>query len=84
MRLYPRLTNTKTDGACNIVNDVPTKPDFSFTYTPTPTTLFRYSALTFNGHYIHLSADYARSEGYEGVEHIYHQCMYVDSAFQRD
>jgi len=40
------------------------KADFSFTYLPTPTTLFRFSALTFNGHYIHLSKEYAQSEGY--------------------
>ncbi|KAH7921738.1 hypothetical protein BV22DRAFT_1095929 [Leucogyrophana mollusca] len=40
-------------------------PDFAFKYTPTPTTLFRFSALTFNGHYIHLDKDYAQqSEGY--------------------
>ncbi|EPQ58273.1 Thioesterase/thiol ester dehydrase-isomerase [Gloeophyllum trabeum ATCC 11539] len=38
---------------------------FSFTYTPSPTTLFRFSALTFNGHYIHLDKDYAQQrEGY--------------------
>ncbi|KIP09564.1 hypothetical protein PHLGIDRAFT_28924 [Phlebiopsis gigantea 11061_1 CR5-6] len=39
-------------------------PDFSFHYLPSPTTLFRFSALTFNGHYIHLDKDYANSEGY--------------------
>jgi len=33
-----------------------------------PTTLFRYSALTFNGHRIHYDADYARAvEGYGGL-----------------
>ncbi|EIM90072.1 uncharacterized protein STEHIDRAFT_108664 [Stereum hirsutum FP-91666 SS1] len=37
---------------------------FSLTYTPSPTTLFRFSALTFNGHQIHLDRDYAHSEGY--------------------
>ncbi|KAI1795826.1 hypothetical protein LXA43DRAFT_989700 [Ganoderma leucocontextum] len=41
------------------------RPDFMFEFLPTPTTLFRFSALTFNGHYIHLDKDYARkSEGY--------------------
>nr|VWO98704.1 Gyp1p [Ganoderma boninense] len=41
------------------------RPDFMFEYLPTPTMLFRFSALTFNGHYIHLDKDYARkSEGY--------------------
>jgi 3-methylfumaryl-CoA hydratase len=34
--------------------------------TPTTTTLFRYSALTFNGHRIHYDADYCRTvEGYD-------------------
>jgi 3-methylfumaryl-CoA hydratase len=34
----------------------------------TPTQLFRYSALTFNGHRIHYDADYARTvEGYDGL-----------------
>ncbi|KAI0035100.1 hypothetical protein K488DRAFT_76873 [Vararia minispora EC-137] len=41
------------------------RPTFSLTYTPSFTTLFRFSALTFNGHYIHLDRDYAQhSEGY--------------------
>ncbi|KAI0054121.1 hypothetical protein FA95DRAFT_1507760 [Auriscalpium vulgare] len=41
------------------------REDFSFTYTPSATTLFRFSALTFNGHHIHLDRDYAQqSEGY--------------------
>jgi len=39
-------------------------PDFRFRFTPTPTTLFRFSALTFNGHHIHLDQNYARLEGY--------------------
>ncbi|KAI0636921.1 hypothetical protein C8Q77DRAFT_1215804 [Trametes polyzona] len=46
------------------VNGLPA-PEFSFEYTPSPTTLFRFSALTFNGHYIHLDKEYAqKSEGY--------------------
>ena len=50
----------------NLVTDLPT-PDFTFTYLPTPTTLFRFSALTFNGHYIHLDKEYAQKfEGYPG------------------
>jgi len=37
-------------------------------HTTTPTDLFRYSALTFNGHRIHYDADYARDvEGYPGL-----------------
>jgi 3-methylfumaryl-CoA hydratase len=36
--------------------------------TTTPTLLFRYSALTFNGHRIHYDAPYAREvEGYDGL-----------------
>ncbi|MCB1619750.1 MAG: MaoC family dehydratase N-terminal domain-containing protein [Thiothrix sp.] len=36
--------------------------------TPTPAYLFRYSALTFNGHRIHYDAPYAREvEGYPGL-----------------
>ena len=39
---------------------------FSTTYTPTSPMLFRYSALTFNGHRIHYDADYCRdTEGYK-------------------
>lgn len=46
----------------------PLKYDFKLNYTPTPTTLFRFSALTFNGHLIHLDRDYAQKvEGYAGA-----------------
>ena len=38
------------------------------TVLPDPVLLFRYSALTFNGHRIHYDADYARDrEGYRGL-----------------
>lgn len=41
---------------------------FSKTFTPTSTTLFRYSALTFNGHRIHYDLDYCRNiEGYSNL-----------------
>lgn len=41
---------------------------FTRTFTPTSTTLFRYSALTFNGHRIHYDADYCREvEGYRNL-----------------
>ncbi len=37
-------------------------------FTPTTTLLFRYSAVTYNGHRIHYDADYARSEeGYPAL-----------------
>ncbi|KAJ7497941.1 hypothetical protein B0H11DRAFT_2155616 [Mycena galericulata] len=47
------------------VKGIPPTADFSFTFTPSLTTLFRFSALTFNGHHIHLDKDYAQlKEGY--------------------
>ncbi|KAF8910964.1 hypothetical protein CPB84DRAFT_1812487 [Gymnopilus junonius] len=47
------------------VKDIPTALDFSLSYTPTPVTLFRYSALMFNAHHIHLDKEYCqREEGY--------------------
>ena len=42
--------------------------DRSWTITPDPTLLFRYSALTFNGHRIHYDHPYATgTEGYAGL-----------------
>ena len=41
--------------------------DFSLRYTPSPVTLFRYSALMFNAHHIHLDKEYCEVEGYPGV-----------------
>ena len=47
------------------------EPGFKFDFLPTPTTLFRFSALTFNGHYIHLDRGYAQSvEGYPGENYL--------------
>ncbi|KAF9454526.1 hypothetical protein P691DRAFT_655764 [Macrolepiota fuliginosa MF-IS2] len=44
---------------------VPSSVDFSFTYTPSVITLFRYSALMFNAHHIHLDKEYSqKKEGY--------------------
>ena len=47
----------------------PTDPiAFRRTVVPDPVMLFRYSALTFNGHRIHYDADYAQNvEGYGGL-----------------
>lgn len=46
----------------------PDDPDVSRQVTPTEVMLFRYSALTFNGHRIHYDVDYARQvEGYDGL-----------------
>jgi hydroxyacyl-ACP dehydratase HTD2-like protein with hotdog domain len=44
------------------------EPTFSHTLTPTPALLFRYSALTFNAHAIHLDATHAVArEGHAGL-----------------
>ncbi|MEP3279430.1 MAG: MaoC family dehydratase N-terminal domain-containing protein [Stappiaceae bacterium] len=46
----------------------PDDPEFSHSVVPTEVMLFRYSALTFNGHRIHYDVDYAREvEGYKGL-----------------
>lgn len=46
----------------------PTAADYSQAYTVNSTTLFRYSALTFNGHRIHYDVDYCRHvEGYPNL-----------------
>ncbi|KAG5645235.1 hypothetical protein DXG03_006652 [Asterophora parasitica] len=45
--------------------EVPAKSDFSFTYKPSLATLFRFSALTFNAHSIHLDLEFSqKKEGY--------------------
>ncbi|KAF5357969.1 hypothetical protein D9756_001535 [Leucocoprinus leucothites] len=45
---------------------VPSSVDFSFTYLPSVVTLFRFSALMFNAHHIHLDKEYSqKKEGYE-------------------
>ncbi len=41
--------------------------EFTRTVRPDSVQLFRYSALTFNGHRIHYDRDYAREEGYPGL-----------------
>jgi 3-methylfumaryl-CoA hydratase len=47
--------------------DLPAGAETS-TYTPTTTLLFRYSAVTYNGHRIHYDADYVReAEGYPAL-----------------
>ncbi|KAJ7452394.1 hypothetical protein B0H11DRAFT_2073235 [Mycena galericulata] len=42
------------------VKNIPDSADFSFTFTPSLTTLFRFSALMFNAHLIHLDKDWAQ------------------------
>ncbi|KAK9775025.1 hypothetical protein SCAR479_08299 [Seiridium cardinale] len=44
------------------------KPSFKHTFTPTPTLLFNYSALTYNAHQIHLNPQYCREvEGHRDL-----------------
>ncbi len=53
----------------NVASSI-TAPSAHFTtsYTPDSTLLFRYSALTFNGHRIHYDVDYCREqEGYQNL-----------------
>jgi 3-methylfumaryl-CoA hydratase len=46
----------------------PAKAQWRYEVRPDPVLLFRYSALTFNGHRIHYDVDYARDvEGYPGL-----------------
>jgi itaconyl-CoA hydratase/mesaconyl-C4 CoA hydratase len=48
--------------------DAPATGDWSETILPTPTMLFRYSAVTFNGHRIHYDHPYVTAtEGYPGL-----------------
>ncbi|MGI9350237.1 MAG: FAS1-like dehydratase domain-containing protein [Rhizobiaceae bacterium] len=46
----------------------PQKAELIRSFTPDPVLMFRYSALTFNGHRIHYDVEYARNvEGYKGL-----------------
>ncbi|KAF5373777.1 hypothetical protein D9758_000585 [Tetrapyrgos nigripes] len=47
------------------VKDIPSSSDFVYEFTPSLTTLFRFSALMWNAHHIHLDKDYSVvKEGY--------------------
>lgn len=64
----------------------PETPEWSETITPSAVLLFRYSALTYNGHRIHYDRDYAREEeGYPGL--VFHGPLTVtllaDRALQK-
>ncbi|KAH6654066.1 hypothetical protein BKA67DRAFT_564069 [Truncatella angustata] len=53
-------------GARNVRS--PMKPTFKHTFTPNPTLLFNYSALTYNAHQIHLNPQYCREiEGHRDL-----------------
>ncbi|KAI0322190.1 hypothetical protein OF83DRAFT_1049772 [Amylostereum chailletii] len=63
-RSHVYVSTTVGERKVRKVENLPS-PDFSFTYIPTPVTLFRFSALMFNAHHIHLDRDYAQNvEGY--------------------
>ncbi|KAH9946075.1 uncharacterized protein BXZ73DRAFT_86272 [Epithele typhae] len=63
-RVHVYLAIAGEKRAARKVADLPA-PEFQFECIPSPTTLFRFSALTFNGHYIHLDKTYAQQfEGY--------------------
>ena len=50
------------------IQAAPAQPQWSYSITPDPILLFRYSALTFNSHRIHYDRDYAtKEEGYDGL-----------------
>jgi len=58
----------KPDAAPVVATPDARAPDAVRTIRPDPVLLFRYSALTFNGHRIHYDRDYARDvEGYPGL-----------------
>lgn len=55
-------------GAKSSTPPKPLSASHTKSYTPTSTMLFRYSALTFNGHRIHYDMDYCREvEGYQSL-----------------
>ncbi|KAL5532734.1 hypothetical protein ACEPAF_4508 [Sanghuangporus sanghuang] len=64
-RIHAYLTEeTRPSGRIREVTGLP-KPQFTYTWTPTATTLFRFSALMWNAHLIHLDREYTRKrEGY--------------------
>jgi 3-methylfumaryl-CoA hydratase len=65
---WQELVYRPADAAAAAPKPAPTVAAHSETLTFTSTQLFRYSALTFNGHRIHYDPDYARDiEGYAGL-----------------
>ena len=63
-----RAAPTSDSGAQKKLQPAPTDGQWDETVTPDPVLLFRYSALTFNGHRIHYDRDYClNEEGYPGL-----------------
>jgi 3-methylfumaryl-CoA hydratase len=64
--VYRENPSTKASPAAPVA--VTERADFRKSVTPDPVLLFRYSALTFNGHRIHYDRDYVtNTEGYPGL-----------------
>jgi len=62
-----RLSVARAEPA-DVVGPVLHKPDFFFTFTPSRTLLFHFSALTFNAHAIHLDRQFCREiEGHRDL-----------------
>ncbi len=60
--------NPQPGAAAAVPKPAPTDAQWSRTITPDPVLLFRYSALTFNGHRIHYDRSYVTEvEGYPGL-----------------
>jgi len=60
-------TTTPTRPTESAVATPPSRSDFRFSYTPNAAHLFRFSALTFNGHKIHYDPIWTREvEGHQG------------------
>ncbi|MCC5968898.1 MAG: MaoC family dehydratase N-terminal domain-containing protein [Pararhodobacter sp.] len=55
------------DAPAQVPPQAPGEDDFARVITPGPVLLFRYSALTFNGHRIHYDRPFCAEEGYEGL-----------------
>ncbi|TFK98714.1 hypothetical protein BDV98DRAFT_572638 [Pterulicium gracile] len=58
--LLPSKPDSGKKRVAKPVKDIPTQVDFELRYTPSAITLFRFSALIFNAHYIHLDRSYAQ------------------------
>jgi 3-methylfumaryl-CoA hydratase len=68
--LWERQDLVFRDGAPKSVIDpdrAPPAKELVWTVDPSPLLLFRFSAMTFNGHRIHYDAPYAAEEGYPGL-----------------
>jgi 3-methylfumaryl-CoA hydratase len=78
--------HSASGGAPRSAGETPEQSDWTRTVTPDPVQLFRYSALTFNGHRIHYDRDYCRDvEGYPGlvVHGPYSATLLVDHFLRR-